>query len=667
MGSESEVDSVQSPTNDERSPGASPPADGSPLKQGAVVGNRFVIDEQVHADVHGILYRAVDEKTGKTIAILMLDPAVVGDRGVTERLRAAVKTATEVRHKNLLGVFGMGKEGAHRYVARDFVDGQTLADLLDKKASAGKQFTLKGAYNLVAHVCNGLQYGRGQMDHGTLRPSVVLINRLGRVKLADYGFAELRGAFVARRDQLNRWDRPCFPDAEGVAVDDLHALGVMLYALLVGAPPETVDVAAEARARLPESLAAAVARCLVGAEQRFADPNELKVELMQAIEAARGSERSGVGPSPAAMAGEDDAADEDAADEDDDDEMEVRPVAGSPPDAPAPPPSAASAAPPGPAPAAGDGKAAGGKRGKKAKAGGFVIPDLGPGGGGEDDGTTQRWLMEQDGIDYGPFTGKQIVEKLFKEEITASTVIFDIETDRRLPLSEIDLFEDALMAWVHEKDKREKRRVEEAEQAAARRRTRIVLGTILFLLVTVGGGFGGWFFYQSTLPTPVKANFAGLVSVMRVGLPPVSLPEQLPETAAEIRERLEKEQAERLAKASAAERARIAREEQLAAASNLDATGGGGSGRFDRGAFDQVIGGRQGNMVRCLQDEVRRNPRLKSLTVEITVIPTGELINVKMPGASGRGESCVRGALRGLRVPAFAGSNVKVKLPFQFE
>lgn len=631
------MDSVQTPTT-ERAPDPVS-SGGGPLPQGTVVGNRFVIDERVLADVHGTLYRAVDEKTGKTIAILMMEPDVVGDRAVTEKVRASVKLATEIRHKNLLGVFGMGKEGQHRYVARDFVDGQTLADLLDKKASSGKQFTLKGAYNLVAHVCNALQYGRGQMAHGTLRPSVVLINRLGRVKLADFGFAELRGAFVERRDRLNRWDQPCFPDTEGVPADDLHSLGIILYELLVGAPPASVDVAAEASSRLPEPLSSVVVRCFVGAPERFDDPHDLKAELGRAIENTSAAARSAVGPPPSEGAPPPPPDEDEAEDE----EPEVRPVAGPGPDAE---PNGASR--------------------KSRKGGGFVIPDLGPAGGGEDDGTTQRWLMERDGIDYGPFTGKQMVEKLFKEEIDASTIVFDIETDRRLPLSEIDVFEDTMVAWVHEKDKREKRRAEEAEAAAARRRTRIVLGTILFLLVTVGGGFGGWFFYQSTLPTPTKANLAGVVTVMKVGLPPVSLPEELPETAAEIRERREKERADRLARASAAERARIAREERLAASSSLNAEAGG-SGRFDRGAFDRVMAGRQGKMVRCLQNEVRRNPKLKSLTVEITVIPSGELINVKMPGSSGRGQSCVRGALRGLRVPGFAGTNVKVKLPFQFQ
>lgn len=627
------MDSVQSPATDDRPAEGGPPDDGARLKQGATVGNRFVIDEQVHVDVHGAIYRAVDEKSGKTIAILMMDPALIGDRAATDRLRTAVKGATEMVHKNVVGVFGMGKEGRLRYVAREFVDGQTLADLLEKKATTGKQFTLKGAYNLIAHVCNGLQYGRERMAHGTLRPSVVLINRLGRVKVADFGFAELRGAFVARRGELTRWDAPCFPDADGVLADDLHALGTILYCLLGGTPPKTTDIGAEADARLPVALAAVVRRCLVGAAERFADPNELKGELLAAIDGVRGGDASGIGTSPGLAGGA--PASPGAIDEDEaEDEDAVQPAGAAAPKAPA----------------------------------GFVIPELRVAGTGPDDGTAQRWLVERDGVDFGPFSSKQIVDQLFKEEIGSETVLFDIETDRRLPMSEFDVFSETIVAWIHEKDQREKRRAEEAREAAARRRTRIVLGTILAIVVLVGGGFGGWFWYQSTLPVPVKAGLADLVTPIKSGLPAVNLPEELPETAAEIRERREREAAVRATRAAAAERAQVAREEALAANNVLDAAAtGGGSGEFQRGAFDRAVASRQGQMFKCLQDEVRRDPSVKSLTVEITVLPSGELINVKMPGATSRGESCVRQSLRGLRVPSFAGTNVKVKLPFQFQ
>ncbi|MCA9538834.1 MAG: protein kinase, partial [Myxococcales bacterium] len=226
------MDSAQSPATANAAPRPSPPKEATAIKQGDKVGNRFVIDERLGDGVFGTTYRAVDEKSGKKIAILMMDPALAADKASTDALRTSVKLATELVHKNVLGVFGMGKEGARRYVAYEYVDGQTLSELLDKKAEAGKQFTLKGAYNLMAHVCNGLQYAREKMSHDTLRPSVVLINRTGRVKVADFGFAALRPALLGAGTALGQWDLACLDDGSS-PIDGLHALGIMIYALLV--------------------------------------------------------------------------------------------------------------------------------------------------------------------------------------------------------------------------------------------------------------------------------------------------------------------------------------------------------------------------------------------------------------------------------------------------
>ena len=158
-------------------------------------------------------------------------------------------------------------------------------------------------------------------------------------------------------------------------------------------------------------------RCLVGASERFADPNELKSELLAAIDGGRGGDASGIGTSPGLAGGAPNAPG--AIDEDEaEDEDAVQPAPGNaPPKAPA----------------------------------GFVIPELRVAGTGPDDGTAQRWLVERDGVDFGPYSSKQIVDQLFKEEIGSEAVLFDIETDRRLPMSEFDVFSETIVAWIHEK------------------------------------------------------------------------------------------------------------------------------------------------------------------------------------------------------------------------
>lgn len=603
------------------------------LKQGETIGSRFVIDERLRTDVLGATYRAVDEKSGKNIAVLVLAGGVAGDRAATDRLRAAVKEATGLAHKNVVSTFGMGKEARRRYFAREYVDGQTLRDLLEKKARAGKRFTLKGAYNLVAHICNALEYAAERMPHLTLRPSAVLINRTGRVKVADFGLAELRPALAAARGELSRWDQACLPSGGG---DDLQAVGAILFSLLAGRPPADGEKAlpAEVLERLPAEIGVVVARCLdPGHAERFAGPGAVKAALQSAVQLARGEDRARgeVGAAPRASASLEVM-----------DASQVDRITGPLPDEPLP------------------------KKRRSKTGGGFVIPELGSASAVDDDGSLQRWLIQRDGTDYGPYDRKQVVEQLFNEEITAQTILYDIETDQRMSLAEFSVFDEAYRAWIHEKAEREKRRAEEAAAAAARRRNRILGGIVAVVLLGAGGSVGGWFWYKSTLPEPVKARLPSMVTRFHGALPSVSLPEELPETEAEIRERRQRVTAAKNAARVRAEAKRVAREARLAASSEINAAAGDGS-KFNRAAFHKAVNTRNGRLMKCLTDEVRRNPSLKSTKVHITVIPRGDLINVKLEGGTSRGTSCVRTALTGLKVPPFDGTNVKVKLPFNFQ
>jgi hypothetical protein len=76
------------------------------------------------------------------------------------------------------------------------------------------------------------------------------------------------------------------------------------------------------------------------------------------------------------------------------------------------------------------------------------------------------------------------------------------------------------------------------------------------------------------------------------------------------------------------------------------------------------VSARNPQIVKCLQDEVRRDPARRSFEVKATILPRGDIINVRMEGATPTGSSCVRGALSGVRVPAFDGTNQALSLPF---
>jgi len=674
-----------------------PPVEVVRLKQGETIGARFVIDERLREDPLGSTYRAVDQKSGKRIALLMLDPGVATDRAATEGLRSHTRLMTSLAHKNVVSIFGLGKEGRRRYLAREYVDGQTLAELLEKKAEASRSFTLKGAYNLVAHVCNALQFVMPHLGHGTLRPSVILVNRTGRVKVSDFGLDALRSALVERRDQLNRWDAGCFPrggaglksesasdrggdepdgdvpidaalDVEAarpsvetgasdahISRDDLFALGAILYALVVGRPfnADPASLTPDVVRRMPSGFDVILRRCFaVDGEAGYRDANALKAELLAAVDAARGGDEADGEP----LAGEASIVTLD----------EGRLVEGGGEAASAgltaqksglfaPPPSRAAAKKPTkPLPA------------MPQAGGGFVIPELRPAAGATDDGTTQRWLVEKGGIDYGPFTMPQIVDKLRAEEVFPETNLYDIETDRRVPLSEHAVFDAALVSWLHERAELEKRRAEDARIASDKRRSRLIFGVAAVLVLSIGGVFAGKAAYEASLPAPVKAHLPTLVAQWPGALPQIALPDAAaPETPAELAARAKAKAAQGATRRALDDQRLLAEEARLAASSTLDGTGGSETGRsFDAAALDAAVATRNPQIVKCVQDEVKRDPNRHDFEIKATILPRGDIIQVRMVGGTAAGTACVRGALAGLKVPAFDGTNQALSLPF---
>ena len=123
------------------------------------------------------------------------------------------------------------------------VDGQTLREMIEKKRASGRAFSLKGAYNVVAHLCNALVYAHGATVHGALTPDSMMVNSR-RPREAD----RLRpgpGAQAARelpracgcRDMAALAPEMMASPETADARADIYSVGVILFELLTGRTP----------------------------------------------------------------------------------------------------------------------------------------------------------------------------------------------------------------------------------------------------------------------------------------------------------------------------------------------------------------------------------------------------------------------------------------------
>ncbi|HEY7958058.1 MAG TPA: protein kinase, partial [Polyangia bacterium] len=157
------------------------------------LNDRYQVDDFLGRSPYGEIYRGRDLADGRLITIKAITPQLLADAQVRTRLEREIQVAVQLDHKNIgvtYGLFGaMVGNDPVAYLAAEYVDGQTLREMVEKKRAAGRTFSLKGTYNVVAHLCNALIYAHGATVHGGISPDSVLVNSAGRVKVVDFGLA----------------------------------------------------------------------------------------------------------------------------------------------------------------------------------------------------------------------------------------------------------------------------------------------------------------------------------------------------------------------------------------------------------------------------------------------------------------------------------------------
>ncbi|MEE2644522.1 MAG: hypothetical protein VYD19_06275, partial [Myxococcota bacterium] len=273
-----------------------------------------------------------------------------------------------------------------------------------------------------------------------------------------------------------------------------------------------------------------------------------------------------------------------------------------------------------------------------------------------------EWYIQRGGIDYGPFTRDQLIQQLYDEKIDANTEICRLDIDRRALLGEFDELNEELVKWAQIRAERAARRELIRQRQQKRRRILLSISTLCLVALSVVGALYGEELYESTLPKPTPLALERWIPSAGAKLEPLSRLEESPAQRAERirRERIASERAARLQ--DARDMAREAREAQV---NDLDLDNARRTGRrFDQRALSAQVNGRSGRLERCFRAEQRRRPGTSSFVVQVTVRPSGRVLNALLKGGTSDSRRCIFRALKGLKVPSFDGSNAVVSFPF---
>src|SRR6266567_3098343 len=137
----------------------------------------------------GAVYKARQPALDRLIALKILPPQVAGGPGFAERFNREARALAKLNHPNIVGVHEFGQANGMPFFIMEFVDGPNLRQL----ERAGK-LSPREALQIVPQICEALQFAHDEgIVHRDIKPENILLDKKGRVKIADFGLAKLLG------------------------------------------------------------------------------------------------------------------------------------------------------------------------------------------------------------------------------------------------------------------------------------------------------------------------------------------------------------------------------------------------------------------------------------------------------------------------------------------
>jgi hypothetical protein len=191
----------------------------------------------------GAVYKARQIKLDRIVALKILPPEWGKDPAFAERFTREARTLARLSHPNIVGVHDFGEADGLYYLLMEFVDGLNLRQILQAGRLGPQQ-----ALALIPQICDALQYAHEEeVVHRDIKPENILLDRRGRVKIADFGLAKLLGrpraefTLTGSHQVMGTLDYMAPEQRQSpLEIDhraDIYSLGVVFYEMLTGELP----------------------------------------------------------------------------------------------------------------------------------------------------------------------------------------------------------------------------------------------------------------------------------------------------------------------------------------------------------------------------------------------------------------------------------------------
>ena len=218
-----------------------PPAPPAPIADVAKLFPQLEILECLGRGGMGAVYKARQPRLDRIVALKILSPEKQGNQKFGERFEREARALAKLHHPNIVTVYDFGETQGNFYLLMEFVDGLTLRQLIQ-----GRKLSPAEALAIVPKICEALQYAHEQgIVHRDIKPENILMDKDGRVKIADFGIAKIlgdNGSANLTAEQVIGTPHYMSPEQieKPQSVDhraDIYSLGVVFYEMLTGELP----------------------------------------------------------------------------------------------------------------------------------------------------------------------------------------------------------------------------------------------------------------------------------------------------------------------------------------------------------------------------------------------------------------------------------------------
>ncbi|MFI5825928.1 Stk1 family PASTA domain-containing Ser/Thr kinase [Streptomyces sp. NPDC051578] len=207
---------------------------------GQTLDGRYRIDARIAAGGMATVYRALDTRLDRVLALKVMHPALAADAAFVDRFIREAKSVARLAHPNVVAVFDQGTDGPYTYLAMEYVSGCTLRDVLRQRGALQP----RAALDILEPVLAALGAAhRAGFVHRDMKPENVLIGDDGRVKVADFGLVRSVDTVTSTTGSVLGTVSYLAPEQiENGVTDtrvDVYACGVVFYEMLTGSKPHT--------------------------------------------------------------------------------------------------------------------------------------------------------------------------------------------------------------------------------------------------------------------------------------------------------------------------------------------------------------------------------------------------------------------------------------------